>query len=30
VGVPAYKFGGEQTERSRNNFKMGPEGTLPL
>lgn len=29
VQVPAEKFWGAQTERSRNNFKMGPEGSMP-
>ena len=28
--VPADKYWGAQTERSRNNFKIGPEGTMPL
>ena len=26
VQVPADKYWGAQTERSRNNFKIGPEG----
>ena len=30
VKVPADKYWGAQTERSRNNFKIGPEGTMPL
>lgn len=30
VKVPADKFWGAQTERSRNNFKIGPEGSMPL
>jgi len=30
VKVPANKYWGAQTERSRNNFKIGPEGTMPL
>lgn len=30
VKVPADKYWGAQTERSRNNFKIGPEGTIPL
>ncbi|MGY6561166.1 MAG: class II fumarate hydratase [Luteibaculaceae bacterium] len=29
VKVPADKYWGAQTERSRNNFKIGPEGTMP-
>lgn len=29
VPVPASKYWGAQTERSRNNFKIGPEGTMP-
>lgn len=29
VQVPADKFWGAQTERSRNNFKIGPEGSMP-
>ena len=29
VKVPAEKYWGAQTERSRNNFKIGPEGTMP-
>lgn len=29
VKVPAEKFWGAQTERSRNNFKIGPEGSMP-
>ncbi|NAW52201.1 class II fumarate hydratase [Elizabethkingia argentiflava] len=29
VRVPADKFWGPQTERSRNNFKIGPEGSMP-
>jgi fumarate hydratase class II len=29
VQVPADKYWGAQTERSRNNFKIGPEGTMP-
>ncbi len=30
VEVPAEKFwGGAQTERSRNNFKIGEEGSMP-
>lgn len=27
--MPAEKYWGAQTERSRNNFKIGPEGTMP-
>ena len=30
VKVPANKYWGAQTERSRNNFKIGPEATMPL
>jgi fumarate hydratase class II len=30
VKVPASKYWGAQTERSRNNFKIGPEGSMPL
>lgn len=29
VRVPADKFWGAQTERSRNNFKIGPEASMP-
>lgn len=29
VQVPAEKFWGAQTERSRNNFKIGEEGSMP-
>ena len=29
VQVPAEKFWGAQTERSRNNFKIGPESSMP-
>ena len=29
VEVPADKFWGAQTERSRNNFKIGPEASMP-
>lgn len=29
VQVPADKYWGAQTERSRNNFKIGPEGSMP-
>ncbi len=29
VKVPAYKYWGAQTERSRNNFKIGPSGSMP-
>jgi fumarate hydratase class II len=28
--VPADKYWGAQTERSRNNFKIGPEASMPL
>jgi fumarate hydratase class II len=30
VRVPADKYWGAQTERSRNNFKIGPAGSMPL
>ena len=30
VEVPADKYWGAQTERSRNNFKVGPEGSMPV
>ena len=30
VKVPADKLWGAQTERSRNNFKIGPSGSMPL
>ncbi len=30
VQVPAEKYWGAQTERSRNNFKIGPEGSMPV
>jgi fumarate hydratase class II len=29
VQVPATKYWGAQTERSRNNFKIGPSGSMP-
>ncbi len=29
VNVPADKYWGAQTERSRNNFRIGPEGSMP-
>ena len=29
VKVPADKYWGAQTERSRNNFKIGPSGSMP-
>jgi fumarate hydratase class II len=29
VNVPANKYWGAQTERSRNNFKIGPPGSMP-
>lgn len=29
VQVPIDKFWGAQTERSRNNFKIGPEASMP-
>lgn len=30
VKVPADKYWGAQTERSRNNFKIGPVGSMPI
>ena len=30
VHVPSDKFWGAQTERSRNNFKIGPMGSMPM
>lgn len=30
VKVPADKYWGAQTERSRNNFKIGPAGSMPM
>lgn len=30
VTVPASAYWGAQTQRSRNNFKIGPEGSMPL
>ncbi|HLN19537.1 MAG TPA: class II fumarate hydratase [Bacteroidales bacterium] len=30
VQVPVTKYWGAQTERSRNNFKIGPEGSMPV
>jgi len=30
VEVPADKYWGAQTERSRNNFKIGPAGSMPM
>ncbi|HTN21262.1 MAG TPA: class II fumarate hydratase [Pelobium sp.] len=30
VKVPAEKYWGAQTERSRNNFKIGPEASMPV
>lgn len=29
VQVPAHRYWGAQTERSRNNFKIGPDGSMP-
>ena len=29
VKVPVDKYWGAQTERSRNNFKIGPEASMP-
>jgi len=30
VEVPSDKYWGAQTERSRNNFKIGPSASMPL
>jgi len=30
VQVPAHRYWGAQTERSRNNFRIGPEASMPL
>ncbi|MCB0786624.1 MAG: class II fumarate hydratase, partial [Flavobacteriales bacterium] len=30
VQVPADKYWGAQTERSRNNFKIGPDASMPI
>ncbi len=30
VEVPADKYWGAQTQRSKENFKIGPEGSMPL
>ncbi len=30
VKVPVNRYWGAQTERSRNNFKIGPEGSMPV
>ncbi|PIZ06679.1 MAG: class II fumarate hydratase, partial [Flavobacteriales bacterium CG_4_10_14_0_8_um_filter_32_5] len=30
VKVPANKYWGAQTERSRNNFKIGPAASMPI
>jgi fumarate hydratase class II len=30
VRVPADRYWGAQTERSRNNFRIGPEGSMPI
>ena len=30
VNVPLTAYWGAQTERSRNNFKIGPEGSMPI
>jgi fumarate hydratase class II len=30
VKVPSNRYWGAQTERSRNNFKIGPEGSMPI
>ena len=30
IKVPSDKYWGPQTERSRNNFKIGPAASMPL
>ena len=30
VKVPAHRYWGAQTERSRNNFRIGPEASMPI
>ena len=30
VKVPSDKLWGAQTERSRNNFRIGPSGSMPI
>jgi fumarate hydratase class II len=30
VQVPAHRYWGAQTERSRNNFRIGPPGSMPI
>ena len=30
VNVPIDAYWGAQTERSRNNFRIGPEGSMPV
>ncbi len=30
VEVPAEKYWGAQTQRSKNNFKIGEEGSMPI
>lgn len=30
VKVPAHRYWGAQTERSRNNFRIGPSGSMPV
>ena len=30
IKVPSDKYWGAQTERSRNNFKIGPSGSMPI
>lgn len=30
VNVPAHRYWGAQTERSRNNFRIGPSGSMPV
>lgn len=30
VNVPASRYWGAQTERSRNNFKIGKEASMPI
>ena len=30
IKVPSDKYWGAQTERSKNNFKIGPAGSMPI
>ena len=30
IEVPAHRYWGAQTERSRNNFKIGREASMPI